>query len=200
MPNHYQWPSYSLHSSNGLPSVAIFLDPVLVHLVEKTFRPLTLKIVRRECAGTCWTETLQAVKSSAPQTFISSSCFMRPPETPHLGATTGVDNFPCREPLKGGMSAKTTERVNSENFTCVLMGSIIFALEFGCECAMPVTVHIAAHAQKASARARSYPSSTFVSSAVGTCLDAAFTAYINYCSIIQICGVSASLLDNSSSA
>lgn len=122
------------------------------------------------------------------------------PETPHLGATTGVDNFPCREPLKGGMSAKTTERVNSENFTCVLMGSIIFALEFGCECAMPVAVHIVAHAQKASARARSYPSSTFVSSAVGTSLDAAFTAYINYCSIIQICGVSASLLDNSSSA
>src|ERR1700733_2238474 len=75
------------------------------------------------------------------------------------------------------MSAKTTtKRVNSENFTCVLMGSIIFALEFGCECAMPVTVHVVAHAQKASARARSYPSSTFVSSAVGTCLDAAFTA------------------------
>jgi len=45
--NYYQRPSYSFHSSNVLPSVAIFLGPVLVHLVEKTLRPLTLKIVCR---------------------------------------------------------------------------------------------------------------------------------------------------------
>ena len=98
------------------------------------------------------------------------------------------------------MSAKTTKRVNSENFICVLMGSIIFALGFGCDVQC-------LYLSMSSPMPRKHPRGPEVIRRLLSLVQPSVLVwalhsplYINYCSIIQICGVSTLLLDNSSSA